>query len=235
MQVKDPAERFDLSYLFANGSAEDIEKLASTAKEIKARCAMVHVADLETLIPALRGGAVRPEVVIDFPDGLGGYWTKRAETKRASELRAVGADLVINLRHVAKRKCLEIMLECSAVSNYFPEIKLISQIPYLWQKDREAIPWLLDLLPKADVYCVKDWTTRQNFILPENETFDTSTDTRIRYTEFMANYIVTHSLPLLIKIAGKVDATNARQFVNAGADLIGLSHGKAKVVREALL
>ncbi len=233
-QVKDPAERFDLAYLFANGSAEEIKKLADTAKEFSARCAMVHVADLRRLVPLLERGSVRPEVVIDFPDGLGGWQAKQAEARQAAEDGAIGGDPVINLRYVAERNRRGIIAECQTVKQYLPEIKLISQIPYLWQKDRDAIPWLLWTLSEAGVYCVKDWTTRQNFNFPPEEKLDVSARTRIQYTEFMASYIVKNGLPLLIKIAGGVDASNAGEFIDAGADFLGLSYGKAETVREAL-
>ncbi len=235
LEVKDPAERFDLAYLFANGNAEDITKLADTAKKFSARCAMVHVADLRRLVPLLEGGSVRPEAVIDFPDGLGGWQAKEAEARQARDDGAVGADPVINLRYVAERNRQKIIDECRTVARQGLEVKLISQVPYLWQKDRDAIPWLLDLLPEAGVFCIKDWTTRFNFNFPKEENLDVSVKTRLEYTETIARYIVSHALPLFIKIAGQIDHTNARQFVNAGADFLGLSHGKAEAVRKALL
>ena len=240
LQVKDPAERFDLAYLFANGDAEEIKKLADTAKEFSARCAMVHVADLRRLAPFLEGSSVRPEVVIDFPDGLGGWQAKEAEARQAKEDGAVGGDPVINLRYVAERNRQGIIRECQLVRAQLDQVKLISQIPYLWQKDPNAIPWILDLLPEAGVYCVKDWTTRYNFYFTKKkdgtaEKLDDTVDTRVLYTESMPDYITKHNLPLRIKIAGGVDATNAKRFVNAGADFLGLSYGKAKSVREALL
>jgi len=234
-ETKHPAERFDLAYLYANGSVDEVKKMASAAKEISARCAMVHVADLKVLVEELRGSSVRPEVVIDFPDGLGGSETKRAEASIAFGLGAGAGDTVVNLRHVASRDREAIIGECKEVKRHLKEVKLICQIPYLWQCDREAIDWLLELLPEAGVYCVKDWTTRHNFLIPAGEKLDSSTETRVRYTEYVANYITKHNLPLLIKIAGGVDAANARAFIDVGADLLGLSYGKAKSVYEALL
>lgn len=231
LKVTDPAERFDLAYLFANGGDKEIKELADTAKEAGARCAMVHVADLRRLVPLLEGSSVRPEVVIDFPDGLGGWQAKQAEARQADEDGAVGGDLVINLRYVAERNRRAIIDECHTVRYYLPEIKLISQIPYLWQTAQSEVYWLLDLLPETGVYCVKDWTTLKNFSME----IDVSVDTRVAYTEKVAKFITVNKLPLFIKIAGGVDATNARRFVDAGADFLGLSYNKAKAVREALL
>ena len=239
LKVRNPAERFDLAYLYANGSEKEIQELASVAKEIvpgvAARCAMVHVADLPKLVKYLRGSSVRPEVVIDFADGLGGLEAKKAEAEAAALVGAVGGDPVINLRYVAERNKEKIIEECQAVKKYLPEVKLICQIPYLWQFDKESIIWILNLLPEAGIYCIKDWTTRQNFLIPKETKLDIETVTRVKYTEFMANYIVNNNLPLLIKIAGGVRAHNARDFVNAGADLLGISYGEAKAVYNALL
>jgi len=237
--VKNPAQRFDLAYLYANGSKKEIEELANTAKNvipgISARCAMVHVADLKNLINYLKDSIVRPEVVIDFPDGLGGLETKEFEAKQAALIGAVSGDLVVNLRYVAERNKEKIIAECKAVLKNLKEAKLICQAPYLWQFDREAIPWILEILPEAGIYCFKDWTTRQNFLIPAEKKLDIETETRIAYTEFIANYIVKHNLPLLIKIAGKVRKENARRFINAGADLLGVSYEKAREIYEALL
>lgn len=232
---KHPAERFDLAYLYANGSSDEIKKMAAVAKEISARCAMVHVADLPVLVNELKGSSVRPEVVVDFPDGLGSLEIKHQEAGVAVSRGAVAGDTVVNLRYVAERNKRKIIDECQAVREFFRELKLICQVPYLWQFDREAIDWLLDFLPEACVYCAKDWTVRQNFLTPaEKSLVDVSSETRVHYTEYMANYITKHNLPLLIKIAGGVNSSNARQFVDAGADLIGLTYGKAKSVIEAL-
>lgn len=238
LAVKNPAERFDLAYLYASGSKKSIEELAAVAREVvpgvSARCAMVHLADLEDLVMELGGSAVRPEIVIDFPDGLGGVDVKDTEARRGKELGAVAGDIVVNLRHVAARDKGKIIAECKTALRYMPEIKLIGQIPYLWQFDREAIDWLLDFLPEAGVYCVKDWTTRHNFLLPAGIKLDVETATRVAYTEHIANYIVQHNLPLLVKVAGGVDAGNARSFLDAGADLLGISYGKAAAIYGAL-
>lgn len=237
LKVKDPAERLELACLYANDGETEIKKMASAAKEIvpgiSARCAMVHPNDLKILVPLLEKTTVRPEVVIDFPDGKNDWETKEMIAKRAVKEGALGGDLVVNLSHVTKRKEGLLVSDCRIVQRQIPELKLIAQIPYLWQYDREAIPWLLDLLPESGVYCIKDWTTRQNFS-PDKE-IDVRTETRLMYTEYIAKYITKHNLPLLIKIAGKVDATNALSFKNAGADLFGISYPKAKAVREALL
>jgi len=241
----DPAERLDLSYAFANNlstlgtSSDPLVEMASVAKEIApgvtARCALSHPAEIASLVTLLKGSSVRPEVLIDFPDGMGGIETKRIQGRLAKEAGAVGGDIVINLHAVQARDKDTLIREIAAVRESLLEVKAISQIPYLWQFDRDAVPWLLEALSEAGVYCVKDWTTRENFLLPEGVTLDYTLETRLTYIQFMRDYIAQHHLPLMIKIAGRVTAENVKQFVAAGADLIGTSYRKAPSLRQALL
>ncbi|QQG37873.1 MAG: hypothetical protein HYS26_04595 [Candidatus Kaiserbacteria bacterium] len=243
--IRDPAERFDLSYAFANTYAalgkydnplkEMSEVARAVAPGMPARCALCHPAEIEELVALLSGSPVRPEVLIDFADGLSGVEGKEAQAKVAKSAGAAGADVVVNLHAVQKRDKDTLMQEFAAVRKHLPEIKVISQIPYLWQFDRESVPWLLDVLAESGVYCVKDWTTRENFLLPPNTTLDFKDDTRFEYLRAMRDHIVKKGYPLIIKIAGRVETTNVRSFINAGATLIGLSYRKAPTLREALL
>ena len=243
--IKDPAERFDLSYAFANNYAalkkyaDPLKEMAEIAREVvpgvSARCALVHPAEIASLVQLLQGSSVRPEVLIDFADGLSGVEGKRAQAKTAKEAGAVGADIVINLHAVQTRDREALLKEFAAVREHISEVKVISQIPYLWQYDKESLPWLLDVLAEAGVYCVKDWTTRENFLLPEGDKLDYTDETRFSYLRFMRDYIAQKNLPLIIKVAGRVEAGNVRAFLDAGATLIGLSYRKAAPLREALL
>ena len=242
--IKDPADRLDLSYAFANNYAalgrnpdplvEMCEVARAVAPSVAARCALVHPAEIKELVGLLKNSSVRPEVLIDFADGLGGVATKGVQARLAKEAGAVGGDLVVNLHAVQKRDKKTLLAEFKAVSRYL-ETKVIAQIPYLWQYDREAIPWLLELLPEGGVYCVKDWTTRENFLLPDGQSLNYAHDTRLRYLEYLAGYISQHHLPLSLKVAGRVTTENVVSFVNAGATLIGTSYRKAAALRSALL
>lgn len=236
LEVKDPAERLELAYLYPDGDVRELENLVAVAKEIvpgvSCRAVVVQGGDLGYVLPLLKGTTVRPVVVIDFPDGLGGLHAKRDQARFAAQCGVREADVVVNLRHVAARDKEAIMRECIEVRKFnIPNIKLIVQIPYLCTTDRFAIPWLIDFLPDAGVYCLKDWTGKRNFSPAVNVDFSMST--RFYYASAIATYI--RSLPLRLKIAGEIDATNACALVDAGADFLGVSYGKAKAVREALL
>lgn len=244
--INDPADRFDLSYVFANDYAalgkheSALAEMAQVAREIvpgvACRTALVHAGEIVELVELLKGSPVRPEIVLDFPDGAGGVVTKAAQAQAAARAGAVGGDLVINLHAVKARDEKLLLEEFRAVSDALKEVKVIAQLPYLWQYDREAVPWLLELLPQGGIYCIKDWTTRvDNFLLPDGATLDYEHDTRLSYIEFMAKYIADHSLPLVLKVAGRVTPENVRSFVDAGAVLIGTSYRKAPALREALL
>jgi deoxyribose-phosphate aldolase len=244
--VKDPADRFDLSYVFANNQpALGIDKnalveMVQIAKEVvpgvHCRAVLVHSGDVEEMASLIKGSPVRLEIVMDFPDGRGGAVTKGVQARVAKERGAIGGDIVINLHKVQFRDKKGLLEEFAAVKEHLNEVKCIAQVPYLWQFDRESIPWVLDVLAEAGVYCMKDWTTRvDNFLLPEGKTLDYEHETRMKYLEFMANYISFHNLPLVLKVAGKVVPENVKSFINAGAVLIGTSYRKAPALREALL
>ena len=245
LTIKDPADRFDLSYAFANNYAslgknpDPLLEMAEVAKNIapnvQTRCALAHPSEIGRLVKLLKGSKVRPEVLIDFPDGQGGVATKEAQARLAKEAGAVGADIVVNLHAVQSRDKQTLLDEFQAVRKHIKEAKVISQIPYLWQYDRDAIPWLLDVLVEAGIYCVKDWTTRENFLLPDGETLDYSTETRFKYLSFISDYITSKKLPLIVKVAGRVTNENAGAFLDHGVTLIGLSYRKAPSMREALL
>lgn len=235
--MDNPAEKFDLAYLNADGDKEELTALVKTAVNIGARCAMVHVGDARFVRQALNKFSeefphiVRAEVVIDFPDGAGGEGTKLYQARESALYKADGADLVINLRQVAERDKQGIIRELRAVLSYLPDSKAIIQLPYLWQYHRDKIHWLLDILAEAEIKCVKDWTTRSdNFTKP----VAIDDDTRLAYLGYVSNYIAVHNLPLLKKIAGKVTVENAKKFLDAGADILGIGYKKAEDIKRVL-
>lgn len=237
LQVNDPAERLELAYLYPDGGVEELKNLATIAKEVapgvSCRAVVVHGGDLQYVVPLLKGTTVRPVMVIDFPDGLGGLRAKKDQARFAAQCGVTEVDVVVNLRHIAAHNKQAIIRECEIVREYIPEIKLIAQIPYLWAADRYAIFWLIDFLPEARVCCLKDWTGKRNFSPVARVDF--SVATRLCYTAFIANYMAYHLPSFRLKIAGEVNEINARAFIDAGADFLGVSYGKAKAVREVLL
>lgn len=243
--INDPADRFDLSYVFANNLAalgldpNPLVEMARVARAvapgISCRAALVHPGEIRELVSLLSGSRVRPEVVIDFPDGVGGVITKETQAMHSSQAGAIGADVVVNIHAVQKRDRAAVLAELAAVRRHIGQIKVIGQIPYLWQFDRDAIPWLLETIAEAGAYCIKDWTTRENFLLPEGATLDYSQSTRLEYLKFMFDYIRDHKLPLVLKTAGRVTPDNIKSFLNAGVTLFGLSYRKAADLRKTLL
>ena len=236
--MENPASKFDLAYLNADGNKEELLGLVKTAVKVGARCAMVHVGDAKFIRRALDDmngespHSVRSEVVIDFPDGAGGEGTKLYQAREAALYKVDGADLVINLRQVADKKKSAILRELRAVLSCLPDSKAIIQLPYLWRYHHDRIHWLLDILVEAEIKCVKDWTTRaDNFSKP----VAVDDDTRLAYLGYVSNYISGHNLPLLKKIAGKVTAQNAQKFLDAGADILGIGYKKAEDIKNALL
>lgn len=234
----DVAKKFDLAYLYADGQKEDIYNLAKVAFDIGARCAMTHLGDLQNLKDILSGlgndkkdDRVRIEAVIDFPDGAGGALTKEKQASYCADLGIDGVDVVINLRQVLDGQWGLLGEELKAVRLIMKDVKAIIQLPYLWKYDRDAIPFVLNILVEQGIMCVKDWTTRSdNFLKP----VDVDEETRLAYLKFISEYIAKNNLPLLKKIAGKVNPENARRFLDAGADILGISYGKAFAIKDAL-
>lgn len=242
--VKDPVERFDISYLHANGTAKDIEDAARSAKEIGAYGVVVHGDDLKTVVRVLSGSRVKPSIVVSFPDGRTGWQEKYYAARQAGEGGAVGLDPAINLFCVLERNRDVVLRDCYILRDGFfegtqgktyPEIKLISQIPYLWTlpNGKDLIRWLIDFLPEAKVSCIKDWTTRQNF--SPDVKLATSVNDRVAYTEFIKKYIEERGLDLYIKIAGGITKESAPALVKAGADILGISAYRVPEIRKALL
>jgi deoxyribose-phosphate aldolase len=241
IRIIDPADRFDLSYAFANNFSSlgkyksPLVEMVEVAKDISARSALVHLDEVEELVKLLKGSNVRPEVLIDFPDGMGGVNTKKIQAQLAKDLGAVGGDMVINLHAVQRRDKKRLMKEFKTVVNILGEVKVIAQIPYLWKYDRDAIKWIIDIAVESGIYCIKDWTTRENFLLPDGDTLDYADNTRVDYIKFIQNYISDNNLPLIIKIAGRVTTDNSELFINSGATLVGISYRKANTLRKTLI
>ncbi|MBI4137654.1 MAG: hypothetical protein HY472_00180 [Candidatus Sungbacteria bacterium] len=244
--INDPADRLDLSYVFANNYAalgkhtNALVEMAEVGRNIvpgvHCRAILTHPVEAGEMARLVGGSGVRVETVIDFPDGLGGAETKRAQARITKEAGGIGGDLVVNLHAVATRDRAVVVGEIRAVAEHLGEVKVIAQIPYLWQYDRDAIPWLIDVVAEGGAYCIKDWTTRlDNFLLPDGEALDYSHETRMRYLEYMADYVQKNRLPLVLKVAGRVTPENVQSFVDAGAFLIGTSYRKAPALRDALL
>ena len=244
--IHDPADRLDLSYIFANNyaslgvSPSALVEMAGVARNVvpgvSCRAVLVHPGEIVELVKLLKGSTVRPEVVVDFPDGLGGIATKEVQAQRAAAAGAVGGDPVVNLHAVQMRDRKTVFEEIRVVCQHLHDVKVIVQLPYLWQFDKEAIPWLLEIIAEAGAYCVKDWTTRvDNFLLPEGAALDYTHETRLRYIDYVAEYVAKHNLPLIQKIAGRVVASEVQSFIDAGALLVGTSYRKAASLRSALL
>lgn len=236
--MENPAKKFDLAYLNADGNKDELLRLVKASVKVGARCAMVHLGDAKFIRKALDDmnaespHNVRSEVVIDFPDGAGGEGTKFYQAREAALYKIDGADLVINLRQVEDKDKSAILRELRAVLSYLPDSKAIIQLPYLWQYHREKIHWLLDILVEAEIKCVKDWTTRlDNFTRP----VEVDDDMRLAYLDYVSSYIRVYNLPLLKKIAGKVTVANAKKFLDGGADILGIGYKKAEDIRAVLL
>jgi deoxyribose-phosphate aldolase len=215
-------------------NANPLEILAGTVKKYHCRGAVVHPGDALAIYLL---GCRKIISVIDFPYGRGRIRGKRLEADTVYGYRdgdgLIGLDVGLNLWALQEKNWETIGDEIATVKNECPgkEIKVICQMPFVWEYHRDLIYPLLNTLAEREVNAIKDWTTIDNF----NKPIKTDTETRVRYTEYLRNLIDKHQFPLFIKIAGKVNKDNVVAFRNAGTDIFGVSTHKIAGVFEALL
>lgn len=228
------SEILEPAYLYADGTMSVLKELADVVRDPRnrARNAIVHGGDVAAILTELEFGKIKP--VIDFPYGRGGAEGKRAEAKRAAAHGLKGADVVVNLWAVQAGDWDTVKNEITAVVESFPvgsEIKVITQMPFLWQYAQDKIESLAKILAETGATVWKDWTTVLNF---EAKEIDISDEARIAYTKYLHEIIERNHLPLLIKIAGKVREHNVVAFKKAGADMFGVGVPNVKSVLGAL-
>lgn len=207
-----------------------LEVLTETVEKYNCRSAVVHLGDVTEI---RRLGCKKIIAVADFPYGRGGIWGKRIEAIWTDNSDgAIGLDVVINLWALQKKDWKTIKDELLTVKKYCPEkeIKVICQMPFIWQYHRDLIRPLLYVLADCDIKAVKDWTTINNFSKP----IKTDVETRIKYITCLRILINENELPLLIKVAGGVNGENVVSFKAAGADIFGVGCQKVPAVFEAL-
>ena len=213
-------------------SIDTLSELEETVYEYNCRGAVVHPYDVsrianckcEKIISVLNG----------FPYGRGGVAIIKAELDSLFGFykRIVGGDIVMDLYAFQDRNWSILAHHFGMVREALPgkEIKVICQMPFIWQYHKNKIFSFLELLVECEVNVVKDWTTIDNFSRP----IKTDIKTRVEYTEYLRNLIDKHKMPLLIKIAGGVNKDNVVVFKKAGADIFGVSMHKVPSVIKAL-
>jgi deoxyribose-phosphate aldolase len=211
-----------------------LKSLVETMEKYNCRNAVVHPGDVQELYD--KYGCRKIVSVIDFPYGRNGEICKLHEINHVVEYIR-GADVVINLWALQRGDLRTIQNEFATVRTATrryskdAEIKAICQMPFIWQYQRGFIQPLIAALVKCGVNVIKDWTTINNFCKPVK----IDVETRLEYVNHLRELIDKHSLPLIIKVAGKVDADNVVSFKKTGVDIFGVSTHKIPDVFEALL
>ena len=224
------------AWLYAD-LGEDIKQnplkiLAETVKKYNCRGAVIHLGD-DLVKIYYKWGCEKIVAVIDFPYGRGGGHKKKEEALFANYPGVIGLDVVINLWALQNKDWSTIKEDLRAVKKSCPgkEIKVICQMPFIWQYHREIILPLLYVLADYGVNVIKDWTTINNFSKP----IKTDIETRVEYTAYLRKMIDKNKLPLLIKVAGEVNKDNVVSFKEAGADIFGISCQKTQGIFETLV
>lgn len=212
--MKNAGKYLEPAYLYADGSSEDLKKLAEVVTKYRCRNAIVHLGDVVDLGKYLIISRIKP--VIDFPCGRGGQLAKEPQMRLCFNLGCSGADVCVNLWNVLERKWDWILDGVHGTDR--TEIKAIVQLPFLWQYSRKTIDPMLESLVDHEITVVKDWTTVMNF----TQSVDVSLPARLAYLDYVRNIIDKKKMPLLVKIAGGVRADNAAELFKHGADILGV-------------
>lgn len=224
------------AWLYADLGEEKnpLKVLAETVEKYNCRGAVVHLGDLTTIWGL---GCEKIIPVVDFPYGRGSTTGKRMEARWAAVAGVISVDVVINLWALQNKDWGIIKDELKAVKEECgndwdkKEIKVICQMPFIWQYHRNLIPLLLDELVEGGVNAIKDWTTINNFSKP----IKTDTETRVEYIKYLRDLIDKYKFPLKIKVAGGVNEENVVAFKKAGADIFGISCQKTPAVLKTLV
>lgn len=225
------------AYLYADLgedlSINPLEALARAVEKYHCRGAVVHPGNVRSMTICHCDKIVS---VIDFPYGCGRENGKKIEARRVylvGDPRLIGVDIVLNLWALQTRSWPMIQREIRAVKDECPEkeIKVICQMPFVWQYCKNYIPRLLETLAECGVNVIKDWTTINNFSRP----IKTDTESRLEYIQYLRKIIDECRYPFLIKAAGGINQDNVSLFKEAGADIFGVGLQKLPAVFDVLV
>lgn len=242
MQIQTDLEKnvggmLEPAYLYADLgedlSINPLEALARAVKKYHCRGAVVHPGSVSSINLF---NCEKIISVIDFPYGCGRLTGKKLEARwvqMGGGASLIGVDVVLNLWALQTQNWRLIKTEIKSVKDECPgkEIKVICQMPFVWQYHRDLIPHLLMVLNECGVNVVKDWTTVNNFSRP----IKIDTETRLEYIKYLRKTIDECRYPLLIKAAGGIDQNNIVLFKEAGADIFGVGLQKLPSVFDVLV
>lgn len=227
--MKNPGSIIEPACLYADTDTLLLRELQHVIKTYQCRSGVILCDDV-CLVP--RRSQTKYVAVIAFPYGSARVDSINADIAYALAYGVTQFDVCVNLSDVLECKFKRITNDFSGLVGFGPikEIKVIIQLPFLWQYAKDCIDPLICALAHAGVPIIKDWTSVSNFSKP----VDISLDARLEALDYVRSVIAIKKLPLKVKIAGGVRADNAPIFVQHGADILGVGYSYVHDVVKAL-
>lgn len=216
------AKRIDHTLIRPTATKDDIRRLCEEAREYNFRAVSVNLSYLPVVCELLNGTEVRIGSTIGFPMGATSIKTKVSESKEAIRLGANELDAVINIGYLKSGDLDYIRKEVVSLvemAKSFGEItvKILIETCYLNEQEKISI---CEVAKEAKVDFVKTSTG----LGPAGATVE---------DVVLLRRVLGGSVG--IKASGGIRTyEHAMRMIDAGADIIGTSHGVA-IMREAMM
>lgn len=237
MDSQELAKKIDHTLLRPDATGKDIERFARAGLKYGFRGLCMDMDKLLYLqrnlgrtFRALKKKGIKIIVVVDFPNGVGGYHNKHFQATLAREMGADEVDVVWNTRAFRDRDYETILREIKPVAQALPT-KVIVGVDYFnfnepgtssgWRILKSKLVKMAKLVQESGAFCIKDCTGFGPGI---------SVVTRTVYFSLWKEV----APKLLIKSASGIKTfEHARYLIKGGADILGISAGD-KIMEEVL-
>jgi len=200
----------DHTNLKPNATQIDIAKLCEEARQYNFRAVCVHPSWVATVKDYLRDTDIKIATVVGFPLGANRTTTKVFEATESFERGTDEIDMVWNIGLFKNGKYLKVMYEIEQIVDIDKEIlvKVIVETCYLTMGE---LVKAYQIVKDSGAYCIK-----------------TSTGFAPQGAEYSTVKLWKGLGDLKIKAAGGIRSyQQAQNFIEAGANFLGTSHGVA--------
>ena len=209
--MKNIAKIIDHTNIRKNATAEDIKKTCQEAKVYGFRGVCVNPEWVKLVKKELEGTDIKVVALIDPPMGQSSHQKRMAMCRKAKKDGADNLDVVMNIVDLKYERYDKVLKDLKEICQVLPT-KIIIGSGYL--TDEEIIK-ASEIVKKAGAICVKTATEKDPL------------EHRELKEKFYHLKLMRKAAPgLLIKAAGGIRTlSDAKEAINAGADIIGTSSG----------
>jgi len=209
--MKNIAKIIDHTNIRKNATAEDIKKTCQEAKVYGFRGVCVNPEWVKLVKKELEGTDIKVVALIDPPMGQSSHQKRMAMCRKAKKDGADNLDVVMNIVDLKYERYDKVLKDLKEICQVLPT-KIIIGSGYL--TDEEIIK-ASQIVKEAGAFCVKTATEKDPL------------EHRELKEKFYHLKLMRKAAPgLLIKPAGGIRTfSDAKEAINAGADIIGTSSG----------